>query len=84
MGKWKGGVLQILEDDKWINCDWSIIYHIPQHLQRLSSEDWDALKDTGFPVDMVWEQRMTNQHESDDESHLAKDERKTVSRHARH
>ena len=94
MGKWKGGVLQILEDDKWINCDskdkWvflnardtfhrvtevtgyrlSIIYHTPQHLHRLSSEDWDILRDTGFPVDAVWEQGMTNQDESDEESDL--------------
>ena len=94
MGDWKGGVLQILEDDKWINCDskdkWvflnaretfhrvtevtgyrlSIIYHTPQHLHRLSSEDWDILRDTGFPVDAVWEQGMTNHDESDDESDL--------------
>ena len=94
MGNWKGGVLQILEDDKWINCDskdkWvflnaretfhrvtevtgyrlSVIYHTPQHLHRLSSEDWDILRDTGFPVDAVWEQGMTNQDESDDESDL--------------
>ena len=92
MGDWKGGVLQTLEDDKWINCDskdkWvflnaretfhrvtevtgyrlSIIYHTPQHLHRLSSEDWDTLRDAGFPVDLVWEQGMTNQDESDDES----------------
>ena len=92
MGKWKGGVLQVLENDKWINRDskdkWvfldaretfhrvtevtgyrlSIIYHTPQHLHRLSSEDWDILRDTGFPVDAVWEQGITNQDESDDES----------------
>ena len=48
----------------------SIIYHTPQHLHRLSSEDWDILRDTGFPVDAVWEQGMTNQDESDDESDL--------------
>ena len=87
-GKWTGGVLQILEDDKWINCDskdqWvflnaretyhrvtevtgyrmSVIYHTPQHLHRLSSEDWD-LRDNDFPVDAVWEQGMSNQDESD-------------------
>ena len=92
MGEWKGGVLQTLEDDKWINCDskdrWvflnaretfhrvtevtgyrlSIIYHTPQHLYRLSSEDWDTLRDAGFPVDLVWEQGMTTQDESDDDS----------------
>ena len=48
----------------------SVIYHTPQHLHRLSSEDWEALRDTGFPVDAVWEQGMTNQDESDDESDL--------------
>ena len=93
-GKWTGGVLQILEDDKWINCDsrdqWvflnardtyrrvtevtgyrlSVIYHTPQHLHRLSSEDWDILRDNDFPVDAVWEQGMSNQDESDDESDL--------------
>ena len=92
MGKWEGGVLQVLEDEKWINCDsrnkWvflnaretyhrvtevtgyrlSIIYHTPQHLHRLSSEDWDTLRDAGFPVDAVWEQGMTNLDESDDDS----------------
>ena len=93
-GKWTGGVLQILEDDKWINCDskdqWvflnaretyhrvtevtgyrmSVIYHTPQHLHRLSSEDWDILRDNDFPVDAVWEQGMSNQDESDDDSDL--------------
>ena len=48
----------------------SIIYHTPQHLHRLSSEDWDILRDTGFPVDAVWEQGLTNQDESDEESDL--------------
>ena len=91
-GEWTGGVLQILEDDKWINCDskdqWvflnardtyhrvtevtgyrmSIIYHTPQHLHRLTSEDWDILRDNDFPVDAVWEQGMSNQDGSDDES----------------
>ena len=93
-GNWTGGVLQILEDDKWINCNskdqWvflnaretyhrvtevtgyrmSVIYHTPQHLHRLSSEDWDILRDNDFPVDAVWEQGMSNQEESDDDSVL--------------
>ena len=47
----------------------SVIHHTPQHL-GLSSEDWDILRDTGFPVNAVWEQGMTNQDESDDESDL--------------
>ena len=93
-GKWTGGVLQILEDDKWINCDsrdqWvflnaretyhrvtevtgyrmSVIYHAPQHLHRLSSEDWEILRENDFPVDAVWERGMSNQGESDDDSDL--------------
>ena len=48
----------------------SVIYHTPQHLHRLSREDWDILRDTGFPVDAVWEQGMTSHDESDDESDL--------------
>ena len=84
--------MQILEDDKWINCDskdqWvflnaretyhrvsevtgyrmSVIYHTPQHLHRLSSEDWDILRDNDFPMDSVWERGMSNQDESDDDS----------------
>ena len=91
-GNWTGGVLQILEEEKWINRDsrdqWvflnardtyhrvtevtgyrlSVIYHTPQHLHRLTSEDWDILRDNGFPVDAVWEQGMSNQDESDDDS----------------
>ena len=33
----------------------SVIYHTPQHLDRLRQEDWDILSDTGFPVDQLWE-----------------------------
>ena len=33
----------------------SIIYHTPQHLDRLHDEDWDILKQAGFPVDQLWE-----------------------------
>ena len=70
-GNWTGGVLQVLEDENWINRDsrdqWvflnardtyhrvtevtgyrlSVIYHTPQHLHRLTSEDWDILRDNG-------------------------------------
>ena len=91
-GKWTGGVLQILEDDKWINCDsrdqWaflnardayhrvtevtgyrlSAIYHTPQHLHRLTSEDWESLRENDFPVDAVWECGMSTHAESDDDS----------------
>ena len=78
-GDWEGGVLQVLEEDKWINQDssdqWvflnardtyhrvtevkgnrlSVIYHTPQHLHRLDKEDWESLRESGFPVDAVWE-----------------------------
>ena len=33
----------------------SVIYHTPQHLDRLRQDDWDILRDTGFPVDQLWE-----------------------------
>ena len=33
----------------------SVIYHTPQHLERLRQDDWDILKDAGFPVDQLWE-----------------------------
>ena len=32
----------------------SSIYHTPQHLDRLQSEDWEMLRNTGFPVDQLW------------------------------
>ena len=32
-----------------------IIYHTPQHLDRLNDDDWDILKQSGFPVDQLWE-----------------------------
>ena len=80
-GNWTGGVLQVLEDEKWINRDsrdqWvflnardtyhrvtevtgyrlSVIYHTPQHLHRLTGKDWDILRENGFPVDNVWEEK---------------------------
>ena len=37
----------------------SITYHTPQHLHRLRREDWDQLREAGFPVDRVWEQGMS-------------------------
>ena len=33
----------------------SVIYHTPQHLDRLRQDDWDILRDAGFPVDQLWE-----------------------------
>ena len=37
----------------------SITYHTPQQLHRLKREDWDQLREAGFPVDRVWEQGMS-------------------------
>ena len=37
----------------------SITYHTPQHLHRLRRDDWDQLREAGFPVDRVWEQGMS-------------------------
>ena len=36
----------------------SVTYHTPQHLHRLTMEDWNQLRESGFPVDRVWEQGM--------------------------
>ena len=32
-----------------------VIYHTPQHLHRLDKEDWESLRESGFPVDAFWE-----------------------------
>ena len=37
----------------------SISYHTPQQLHRLRKDDWDQLREAGFPVDRVWEQGMS-------------------------
>ena len=37
----------------------SVTYHTPQHLHRLRRDDWDQLREAGFPVDRVWEQGMS-------------------------
>ena len=96
-GKWEGGVLQVLENEHWINQDsrnnWvflnardtyhrvtevqgyrlSIIYHTPQHLNRLSTDDWEELRGAGFPVDLVWDQGLLIQEDSDEEPLSAKE-----------
>ena len=36
----------------------SITYHTPQQLHRLKMDDWNQLREAGFPVDRVWEQGM--------------------------
>ena len=37
----------------------SVTYHTPQQLHRLRREDWDQLREAGFPVDRVWEQGLS-------------------------
>ena len=44
----------------------SITYHTPQQLHRLKREDWDQLREAGFPVDRVWEQGMSLENEEEE------------------
>ena len=46
----------------------SIIYHTPQHLGRLRDEDWETLKQSGFPVDQLWEGGLVQEADDPDES----------------
>ena len=44
----------------------SITYHTPQQLHRLKREDWEQLREAGFPVDRVWEQGISLEVEEED------------------
>ena len=33
----------------------SVIFHTPQHLNRLLPDDWEELRKAGFPVDEIWQ-----------------------------
>ena len=33
----------------------SIIYHTPQHFNRLQQDDWEELQKAGFPIDDIWQ-----------------------------
>ena len=44
----------------------SITYHTPQQLHRLKREDWDQLREAGFPVDRVWEQGISLEVEEEE------------------
>ena len=44
----------------------SITYHTPQQLHRLRKDDWDQLREAGFPVDRVWEQGMSLENGEED------------------
>ena len=45
----------------------SVIFHIPQHLNRLLLKDWEELKQAGFPVDEIWQGGLINETEEDEE-----------------
>ena len=49
----------------------SITYHTPQHLHRLKREDWNNLREAGFPVERVWEQGMPLVDPADEEVQLS-------------
>ena len=43
----------------------SIIYHTPQHLNRLHSNDWEDLRKAGYPVDDIWQGGMAEDEEEE-------------------
>ena len=43
----------------------SVIFHTPQHLNRLLPNDWDELRRAGFPVDEIWQDGLMNEGEED-------------------
>ena len=45
----------------------SVIFHTPQHLNRLLPNDWGELRKAGFPVDEIWQDGLINEPEEDDE-----------------
>ena len=56
----------------------SVIYHTPQHLDRLRQEDWDLLKAAGFPVDQLWEGGLINEPQEIDEEDCLQEQTMTV------
>ena len=45
----------------------SVIYHTPQHLNRLTPADREELRKAGFPVDDIWQGGLVNDPEEDEE-----------------
>ena len=45
----------------------SVIFHTPQHLNRLRPNDWEELRQAGFPVDEIWQGGLINETEEDEE-----------------
>ena len=48
----------------------SIIYHTPQHLNGLHEDDWNILRDSGCPVDQLWEGGIVDEPEDPEEESL--------------
>ena len=47
----------------------SVIYHTPQHLNRLTSVDWEELRAAGFLVDDIWQGGLVNDPDEEDEDY---------------
>ena len=45
----------------------SVIFHTPQHLNRLLPDDWEELRKAGFPVDEIWHGGLINETDDNDE-----------------
>ena len=45
----------------------SVIFHTPQHLNRLLPDDWEELRKAGFPVDEIWQGGLINEADDNDE-----------------
>ena len=45
----------------------SVIYHTPQHLNRLLPNDWEELRKAGFPVDEIWQGGLVAETEEDED-----------------
>ena len=45
----------------------SVIFHTPQHLNRLLPDDWEELRRAGFPVDEIWQGGLINETDDNDE-----------------
>ena len=56
----------------------SVIYHTPQHLDRLRQEDWDVLRESGFPVDQLWEGGLIKEPQEMDEDDCPQEQIMTV------
>ena len=45
----------------------SVIFHTPQHLNRLLPDDWEELRRAGFPVDEIWQGGLITEADDNDE-----------------